>query len=64
MSITYHRIIEWFGLEGTFKIIQFQAPAIGRDTLLWLRLLFLISSPSPAKGLKGAVNVTEGQFIT
>ena len=27
-------IVEWFGLEGTFKIIYFQPPAIGRDTSL------------------------------
>jgi len=27
-----HRIMEWLVLEGTFKIIQFQPPAISRDT--------------------------------
>jgi len=27
-----HRIIEQFGLEGTLKDIQFQPPAMGRDT--------------------------------
>ena len=26
--------MKWFGLEGTFKIIQFQPPAIGRDASL------------------------------
>ena len=26
--------IEWFELEGTFKTIQFQPSAIGRDTSL------------------------------
>jgi len=25
-------IIEWFGLEETFKMIEIQTPAIGRDT--------------------------------
>lgn len=25
-------VIEWFGLEGTFEIISFQVPAVGRDT--------------------------------
>ena len=25
-SITSHRIIEWFGLEGTSRIIKFQPP--------------------------------------
>jgi len=29
-----HKIIEWFELEGTLKIIYFQRPAIGRDTSL------------------------------
>ena len=29
-----HRITEWFGLEGTFKITSFQPPAIGKDTSL------------------------------
>jgi len=27
----FHRIIEWFGLEETLKIIWFQPPAMGRD---------------------------------
>jgi len=31
-------------LEGTFKITQFQPPAIGRDTSLWTRLLTAPSS--------------------
>jgi len=25
-AISIHRIIEWFGLEGTLKIIEFQPP--------------------------------------
>jgi len=27
-----HRIMEWFALEGTLKIIQFHPPAMGTDT--------------------------------
>lgn len=27
-----YRIAEWFGLERTLKITQFQLPAMGRDT--------------------------------
>ena len=27
----YDRITEWFGLEGTLKIIQFNPPAMVRD---------------------------------
>lgn len=29
-------IMEWFGLDGTFKTIQFQPFSIGRDTPSWL----------------------------
>lgn len=25
----YHRIIEWFGLEGTLRIMKFQSPFYG-----------------------------------
>ena len=28
-----HRITEWFGLEGTLKIIQFQTPCLGQGHL-------------------------------
>jgi len=31
-------ITEWFRLEGTMKIIQFQPPTTGRDTFHQLRL--------------------------
>lgn len=27
--------MEWFGLEGTFKIIKFLAPAMGMDNSTW-----------------------------
>ena len=29
----YHRITEWFGLEGTLKILQFQPPCRGQGHL-------------------------------
>lgn len=32
----FHRIIEWFGLEGTSKTIQFQPPATGTSHQLRL----------------------------
>lgn len=32
-------VIEWFGFEGTFKIISFQGPAMGRDIFKYSRLL-------------------------
>lgn len=28
-----HRITEWFGLEGTLKVIQFEPAAMGRELL-------------------------------
>ncbi|KFO72884.1 Centromere protein J, partial [Cuculus canorus] len=36
------KIIEWFGLEETLKSIQFQPPAMGRDTShqIWMRFFF------------------------
>jgi len=33
-SSWYHRMTEWFGLEGTLKIIQFQPPCHGQGHLL------------------------------
>lgn len=38
-------IIEWFGLEGPLKIIQFQPSAIGRDSTHEIRLPRAPSSP-------------------
>ena len=36
---------EWFGLEGTFKMIYFHPPAIGKDLLIFSkRLVFLVVS--------------------
>jgi len=29
-----HRTIQWFGLEGAFKTIWSNPPAMGRDTFL------------------------------
>ena len=34
-----HRTIEWFGLEGTLKLIQFQPPAMSRDIFHQPRVL-------------------------
>jgi len=40
----HQRIIEWFVLEGTLKIILFQTPAMGRDTFHQTRLLKALSN--------------------
>lgn len=44
-----HRILEWFGLEGPLKIIQFHASAgtLSRDT-------FPLQALSRAEGARGA----------
>jgi len=34
LSVIFHRIIEWFGLEGTLKIIRFQLPCHKEGHLL------------------------------
>jgi len=34
-----HRIIKWFGLEGTLKIISFQPPCHGQGRFHWNRFL-------------------------
>jgi len=31
-GLTFHRITEWFALEGTWKIISFQTPCHGQGT--------------------------------
>lgn len=36
--VAVHRIIECVGLEGTWKPIQFQPPAVGRAAIHWIRL--------------------------
>ena len=48
------RIVEWFGLERTLKITEFQPPAIGRDTSLWTRLFTAPSSLALNASREGA----------
>lgn len=43
VSIGVH-MIEWFGLEGTFKDHIIQPPCHGRDIFHWMRLLKSLSS--------------------
>jgi len=38
-SLSLIEIIEWFGLEGTFKGHLVQPPAVSRDIFNWIRLL-------------------------
>ena len=44
LTAVHRRIIEWFGLEGTLKITQFQPPAMSRDIFHQTRLLKAPSS--------------------
>jgi len=49
--VEYHRIIEpiieWFGLEGTLKIIQFQPPCHGQGHLPLDQVAQSLSQPGP-----------------
>ena len=56
----FTEIIGWFGLEGTFKITQFQPPAIGRDTSLQPRLLTAPSSLACSAPREGASTANLG----
>lgn len=41
---TITEIPDWFGLEGTLKCMQFQLPAMGRNTFHWIRVLQALSN--------------------
>ena len=36
--MTDHRVLEWFGMEGTLKVIQFQPHAVGRVATYQIKL--------------------------
>jgi len=50
-----HRIIEWFGLEGTFKIIYFQPPCY-RQAHCQLTLNFLATDTPPNSSTPGLLS--------
>lgn len=31
-AVSKQKLLEWFGFEGTFKLIQLECPAMGRET--------------------------------
>jgi len=62
-EVDRHRIIEWFGLRGTLKIISFQPPAIGRDTSLQTRLLTAPSSLDVIASREGTSTASLGNLF-
>ena len=54
--------IEWFGLEGTLKIIWFQPPAMGRDTFHQPRLLRAPSNLALSTAREGAATASLGNL--
>jgi len=57
-----HRITEWFGLEGTLKIISFHPPAIGRDPFHQTRVLRAPSSLALNPDREGAATASLGSL--
>ena len=62
-GVSKARIIEWFGLEGTFKTMQYLSPAIGRDTSLQSRLLTAPSSLALNISREGASTASLGNMF-
>lgn len=54
LNVNHHRINKWFWLEMILKIISFQLPAMGRDSLHWIRLLRAPSSTALSTTRDGA----------
>lgn len=46
-------VIEWLGLEGTIKTIQFQLPAMGKNTSQCIKLPRALSNLEP-RGLSAS----------
>lgn len=44
LAATHQRILDWFGFEGTLKLISFHPPATDRDTFYLTRFLQVSSS--------------------
>jgi len=59
----YHRIIEWFGLEGTLKTISFQPRAMSRDTFHYTRLLKAPSNLALDTAREGADTASLGNLF-
>ncbi|PKU29536.1 zinc finger ccch domain-containing protein 11a [Limosa lapponica baueri] len=55
-------ITEWFGLEGTLKIIQFQPPALGRDTSHHTRVVKAPSNLALNPSRDGAATASLGNL--
>ena len=59
----FHRNIEWFGLQGTSKVIQFQPPTMARDTFHQTRLLRAPSNLALNTSREGAGTASLGNLF-
>jgi len=57
-----HRIIQWFGLEGTLQTISFQPPAMGRDPFHQTRVLRAPSNLALNTAREGAAIASLGNL--
>jgi len=55
-----HRIMEWFGLEGTLKLLWFQPPAMSRDVSHQPRVLRAPSNLALSTAREGAATASLG----
>jgi len=62
LCLTNHRIIEWFGLEATLKIIWFQPPAMSGDIFHQTRLLRVPSNLDLNTAREGAATASPGNL--
>ena len=60
--VNIHRIIEWFGLEGTLQLIQFQPHAMGRDPFHQPRVLRAPSNLALNPAREGAAKASLGNL--
>ena len=58
----YYRIIEWFGLGGTLKLIWFQPPAMSRDIFHQSMLLRAPSNLAMSTAREGAATASLGNL--
>ena len=60
----YHRFTEWFGLEGTLKIIWFHPPAMSRDISHQPRVLSAPSNLALSTAREGAATASLGNVFS
>jgi len=64
LDCSNRRIIEWFGLEGTLKIIEFQPPCCGQGHLPLDRVAQIPIQPDLEHFQGGGIHSFSGQPVT